>query len=95
MLPPSLYAPALAHFLFTMVQHLFDPTLSHPHIRWFRGTAIASLVGIIGLMTYAVLTHPTHTFDGQLSLYYMSLAIVFWMSIGLIGYYRRLHRSVH
>ena len=89
MLPPTLYAPSIAHFLSTMVRALFSPALGQTHVRWLRLVAAASLVAILALFVWADAT----PFAPSLIIYYLALTLSFWLSIGLIIYLQAIETT--
>ena len=81
MLPPAIYAPSLAHFLFNMVKAFFGPAPKQTTIRWLRIIALVSLMAIV-ILFLAARELPIY----NIVFYYVTLALVFWLSIGLIIY---------
>lgn len=82
MVPPSVYAPSIAHFLSTLVRALCSPAPRRTHVHWLRLMAVASLSAIIALFVWASIA-PTAP---GLIVYYLIFTLSFWLSIGLIVY---------
>lgn len=72
-----------------MVRALFSPAPGQAHVRWLRITAAASLVAIIALFVWANLATNTPS----LIIYYLTLTLSFWLSIGLIIYLQAIETT--